>query len=198
MPQRILIDRQDRLWMVGNANLSYLGLKTWEVHSVEAALHPPVQERQVFSISELSDATVVVAYENGHLLLMKEQQFFRVDDLFEKSRRSINKMAPRSITHWKGKTWVGTKVAVMMFIDPAKQYRTHFIKLPIGDLQVRSLIGHLDTLYIDVPERNVAVRLAEGVGRQMRPEGFKLSNDKFFPLTDVAVYLCMRRTMTCM
>ncbi|WP_176885137.1 sensor histidine kinase [Dyadobacter soli] len=184
MPQRILIDRQDRLWMVGNANLSYLDLKTWKVHSVETALLPPVQERQIFSISELSDATVVVAYENGHLLLVKEHQFFRVDDLFEKSRRSSNKMAPRSITHWKGKIWVGTQVGIMMSIDPAKQYKTHFITLPIGDVQVRSLIGHLDTLYIDVPGRNVAVRLAEGVGRQMQPEGFKLSNDKFFLLKD--------------
>ncbi len=50
MPQRILVDRHDRLWMAGNANLSYLDLRTWHVHPVAPALLPPVQDRAVFSI----------------------------------------------------------------------------------------------------------------------------------------------------
>lgn len=190
MPQRILVDRHDRLWMAGNANLSYLDLRTWNVHPVASTLLPPVEDRAVFSITELSDATVVIAYENGHLLLVKGNQFFRVDDLFELGKKSSNKLSPRGMTIWKNKIWVGTTGGSLLSIDPERGYRTQISKLPGEDSYVRTLIGYADTLFVDVPER-VSFRLDEGFGRQMRPLGFELSADKYFVMkegTDMHVY----------
>lgn len=183
MPQHILIDRRDRLWMTGNANLSYLDLRTWKVHPVAPALLPPVQDRAVYSITELADSTIVVAYENGHLLLVKGNRFFRVDDLFELGRKSSNKLSPRGITVWKNKIWIGTTGGSLLSIDPARGYRTQMRKLSGEDSYVRTLIGYSDTLFVDVPG-GVNIRLDEGFGRQMRPQGFELSADKYFVLKE--------------
>lgn len=190
MPQHILIDRHDRLWMTGNANLSYLDLRTWKVHTVASSLLPPVQDRVVYSITELADSTIVVAYENGHLLLVKGNRFFRVDDLFELGKKSSNKLSPRGITVWKNKIWVGTTGGSLLSIDPARGYRTQIRKLPGEDSYVRTLIGYSDTLFVDVPG-GVSIRLDEGFARQMQPRGFELSADKYFVLkegTDMHVY----------
>src|SRR5690606_18212868 len=65
MPQRMLIDRQNRLWMAGNAKLSYLDLNTWTVHPVDSALMPPIRGRSVVWIRQLTDTAMMVAYENG-------------------------------------------------------------------------------------------------------------------------------------
>lgn len=190
MPQRILVDRHDRLWMAGNANLSYLDLRTWKVQPVSPALLPPVEHREVFSITELSDGTIVVAYENGHLLLVKGNEFVRVDELFELGRKSSNKLSPRGLTIWKGKIWVGTTGGSLLSIDPARGHRTQIRKLPGEDSYVRTLIGCADTLFVDVPKR-VNIRLDEGFGLPMRPQGFELSADKYFVLkegTDMHIY----------
>jgi len=183
MPQHILIDRYDRLWMTGNAHLSYLDLKTWKVHSVASAQLPPVQDRAVYSITELADSTVLIAYENGHLLLVKGNRFFRVDDLFELGKKSSNKLSPRGVTVWKNKIWIGTTGGSLLSIDPARGYSTQLRKLSGEDSYVRTLIGYADTLFVDVPGA-VNIRLDEGFGRQMRPRGFDLSADKYFVLKE--------------
>ncbi|MET7258757.1 sensor histidine kinase [Dyadobacter fermentans] len=190
MPQHILIDRYDRLWMTGNAHLSYLDLKTWKVHSVASAQLPPIQDRAVYSITELADSTILIAYENGHLLLVKGNQFFRVNDLFELGKKSSNKLSPRGATVWKNKIWIGTTGGSLLSIDPARGYSTQITKLPGEDSYVRTLIGYTDTLFVDVPG-TVNIRLDEGFGRQMRPRGFELSADKYFVLaegSDMHVY----------
>nr|WP_295923864.1 hypothetical protein [uncultured Dyadobacter sp.] len=190
MPQHILIDRRDRLWMTGNAHLSYLDLRTWKVRQVASNVLPPVQDRAVYSITELSDSTIVIAYENGHLLLVKGDRFFRVDDLFELGKKTSNKLSPRSITFWKNKIWIGTTGGSLLSVDPARGYRTQIRKLPGEDGNVRTLIGYSDTLFIDVPG-DVRIGLDEGFGWQMRPRGFELSADKYFVVkegTDMHIY----------
>lgn len=190
MPQHILIDRHDRLWMAGNANLSYLDLRTWKVHPVASVLLPPVEDRAVFSITELPDATIVIAYENGHLLLVNGDEFHRIDDLFELGKKASNKLSPRDMTVWKNKIWVGTTGGSLLSIDPARGYRAQIRKLSGEDSYVRTLIGYADTLFVDVPG-HISLRLEDGFVRQMRPKGFKLSDDKYFVVkqgTDMHVY----------
>src|SRR5690606_34836834 len=97
MPQRILIDDHHRLWMAGNANLTYLDLKTWIVHPVDEALLPPIQHRTVIWMKLLADSTVMVAYENGHLLRIKGDEYVRIDDLHEQGIAQNNKISPRSM-----------------------------------------------------------------------------------------------------
>lgn len=183
MPQHILTDRHDRLWMTGDASLRYLDLRTWKVHSVASTLLPAVQDRAVYSIKELADSTIVVAYENGHLLLVKGNQFFRVDDLFELGKKSANKLSPRCMTVWKNKIWIGATGGSLLSIDPARDHKTQLRKLPGVDSHVRTLIGYADTLFVDVPG-DVSIRMDEGFARQMRPRGFELSADKYFVMTE--------------
>lgn len=185
MPQHILIDRHDRLWMAGNANLSYLDLRTWKVHPVASPLLPPVEDRAVFSMTELSDSTIVIGYENGHLLLVKGSRFVRVDDLFELGRKSSNKLSPRGMTLWKNKIWIGTTGGSLLSIDPMRRYSTQIRKLTGQDSYVRTLLGHGDTLFVDVPG-DIGFQLEEGFGRQMRPRGFELSADKYFVMKEGA------------
>lgn len=183
MPQHILADRQNRLWMAGNANLGYLDLKTWKVHPVDSNLLPPIQDRTVFSITQLADSTIVVAYENGHLLLIKNNRYVRVDDLYERSKKAANKVSPRCMTIWKNKIWVGTTGGGLLSIAPGLEGRTQYRQLPGLGTVVRNLIAHRDTLFLDVSER-VSYRFEEGIATQLKPRGFELSEDKYFVLKE--------------
>jgi hypothetical protein len=118
MPQRILIDHRNRLWMAGNASLGYLDLKTWKVHPVDPDLLPPIQDRTVYWIKKISDSAIMVAYESGHLLLIEGDRYTRIDELNERGVSANNKVFPRSAAWWKGKYWIGTTVGTLLSIDP--------------------------------------------------------------------------------
>src|SRR5690606_8988397 len=155
MPQRMLIDRQNRLWMAGNANLNYLDLKTWAVHAVDSALLPPVQDRTVVWIKQLADSTVMVAYENGHLLLIAGDTLTRIDALYERGHAAKNRVSPRCVAFWKGRYWVGTTAGSVLSIEADDPADTLYHPLPGIDHIVSFLIARDDALLLDVYEQGV-------------------------------------------
>lgn len=182
MPQRILVDQRNRLWMAGNANLNYLDLKTWEVHAVDSALLPPVQDRTVVWIRQLADSTVMVAYENGHLLLIADDTLTRIDALYERGHALNNRVSPRCVAFWKGKYWIGTTAGSVLSIlaeDPAD---TRYHPLPGINRNISFLIAQQDALLLDVYEQGVYRFDGEEGLSAYTPDGFSLSNDRFYVL----------------
>ncbi|GGG86854.1 hypothetical protein GCM10007415_20610 [Parapedobacter pyrenivorans] len=183
MPQRILVDQQNRLWMAGNANLSYLDLKTWQVHAVDSALLPPVQDRTVVWIEQLPDSCVMVAYENGHLLLIRGDTQTRIDELYERGHVANNRVSPRCVAFWKGKYWVGTTAGSVLSIEATDPIHTRYHRLPGIDHIVNFLIAQEDALLLDVYEQGVfRFDAQEGLRVYTPDELFSLSNDKSYVL----------------
>lgn len=180
MPQRILIDHRNRLWMAGNANLSYLDLKTWKVHPVDSGRLPPIQDRAVYWIKRIADSTVMVGYENGHLLLIEGNRYTRIDELYRLGvGTSNNKVFPRSATFWRGKYWVGTTVGSLLSIDPNRGYAIDYHELEGVSNVVMSLIAQDDGLILDVYEQGVfRFQQANRVDRVVTPD-LTISSDKF-------------------
>ncbi len=179
MPQRILIDHRNRLWMAGNASLGYLDLKTWKVHPVDPDLLPPIQDRTVYWIKKISDSAIMVAYESGHLLLIEGDRYTRIDELNERGVSANNKVFPRSAAWWKGKYWIGTTVGTLLSIDPERGYATDYNTLPGVSNVIMSLIAQHDGLILDVYEQGVfRFRQGEAVDKVVT-EGFTISSDKF-------------------
>lgn len=182
MPQRMLIDRRNRLWMAGNANLTYLDLKTWRVHPVDAKLLPPIQDRTVAWIRQLTDSTVMVAYENGHLLLIKDDQFSRLDELYEQGRAANNRVSPQSVAFWKGKYWVGTTSGGLLSIDAADLVKTQYRQFPRIDRMITNLIVQNDALLLDVFEQGVYRFDGHSMPAAFTTERFTFSKDKTYAL----------------
>ncbi|MGV3762197.1 sensor histidine kinase [Parapedobacter sp.] len=182
MPQRMLIDHQNRLWMAGNANLNYLDLKTWEVHAVDSALLPPVQDRTVVWIRRLPDSSAMVAYENGHLLLIKGDTLTRIDELYERGHAAKNRVSPRCLAFWKGKYWVGTTAGSVLSIEAADPTHTRYHSLPGIDHLVSFMVAQEDTLLLDVYEQGIFGFDGEEALSVYTPEGFSLSSDKSYVL----------------
>jgi len=182
MPQRILIDQQNRLWMAGNANLSYLDLKTWTVHAVDSSLLPPVQHRMVSWIKQLADSTVMVAYENGHLLLIKGDQFVRVDRLYQQSVAANNKVAPLAATLWNGKYWVGTSAGTLLSIDPDQGYQTQYRHLQDVHQHILALIAHDDELIVNVFSEGFYRLKSNDEWDRFIPDDFALTANEYYVL----------------
>lgn len=180
MPQRILIDQQHRLWMAGNANLSYLDLKTWRVHAVDSNLLPPIQERAVYWIKGIADSAVMVAYENGCVLLIEGDRMTRIDDLYHRGLGTgKNKVFPRSATFWRGKYWVGTTVGTLLSIDPRQGYKVTHHELEGLSNVVMSLIPKDDGLVLDVYEQGLFRFEQTTAVTRMVIDNFTVSSDKF-------------------
>ncbi|WP_192579187.1 sensor histidine kinase [Dyadobacter aurulentus] len=180
IPQRIIVDHRNRLWMVGNTSLSYLDLKTWKVHPVDSTLLPPVRDRTVYWVKKVSDSAVMVAYENGHLLLLEGDRCTRIDGLYGLGvGANNNKVLPRSATWWKGKYWVGTTVGTLFSIDPQRGYRIEYHALYGVSNVIMSLIAQQNGLILDVYEQG-AFRF-QGADRldKVVMDGFMISPDKF-------------------
>jgi len=182
MPQRILIDRQHRLWMAGNANLSYLDLKTWMVHAVDSSLLPPVHNRMVSWIKQLADSTVMVAYENGHLLLIHDNRFVPIDGLYHESVAANNKVSPLCVTLWNGKYWVGTTVGTVLSIDPYRGYRTEYHQLPGIHQHIPNLIAGDDGLIVNASPDQLYQLRSQGEWEAFVPEGFTLAENEYYVL----------------
>lgn len=182
MPQRMLIDNRNRLWMAGNANLSYLDLKTWKVHPVDSALLPPVQDRTVVWIRQLADSTVMVAYGNGHLLLIRGDTLTRIDALYERGHAANNRVSPRCAAFWKGKYWVGTTAGSVLAIEATDPTQSRYHRWPGIDHIVSFLIAQEDALLLDVYEQGVFRLDAQEALSPYPPDGFYLSNDKSYVL----------------
>ena len=183
MPQRMLIDRQNRLWMAGNANLSYLDLKTWKVHPVDSALLPPIQDRTVVWIKQMPDASVMVAYENGHLLLISGDTFTRIDDLYVRGKTDNNRVSPRSIAYWRGKYWIGTTAGSLLAIEGSDPTNRRYHQLPGIDHIVSFMIAQEDALLVDVYEEGIFRFDGREGFSEYTSEGLSLSSDKSYVLT---------------
>jgi len=179
MPQHMLVDRKGRLWMAGNVTLSYLDLKSWTVHVVDQERLPPIQSRAVSWIKQLSDSTVVVAYENGHLLLQTADSLVAVNDLRRRSISSNSKEAPRSVTYWNGRYWVGTSTGSLLSIDPERDFSTEYHRLPGINHIIRNLIAEGDRLFLDVYQKGLYRLDRAGDLKEYRPQGFAVSSDNF-------------------
>lgn len=129
IPQRIFADKSNRLWMAGHVHLSYLDLTTWKVHPVESASLPHIQDRTISSITQMEDSTLLFIYESGQLLLLKNEDFIRLDDLKQHSLHAQTKVIPQSVQTWEGKYWVGTSAGTLLSIDPTRQYQTAYHQL---------------------------------------------------------------------
>src|SRR5690606_21425883 len=127
--------------MAGNANLSYLDLKTWQVHPVDSSLLPPIQDRTVVWIRQLADSTVMVAYESGHLLLMAGDRLTRIDELYKRGNAARSRVSPRSAAFWNGKYWVGTTAGTLLSIDTADSAETKYHQLPGINRVVTNLLA---------------------------------------------------------
>ena len=182
MPQRMLIDRQNRLWMAGNANLSYLDLKTWQVHAVDSTLLPPVHDRMVSWISLLADATVMVAYENGYLLLIKGDEYVRVDALYEEGLKASSKVVPLSATRWNDRYWVGTSAGTLLSITCGNAYRTEYRELP-GDIQdLLNLVADDDGLIINAFPDTLYRLDRNGEVAPFNPPDFSIAENDYYVL----------------
>jgi len=182
MPQRMLIDRRNRLWMAGNANLSYLDLKTWKVHPVDSTILPPVPDRTVVWIRQLADSTIMVAYENGHLLLVTGDTFTRIDDLYKRGKSADNKVSPRSAAFWKGRYWVGTTAGGILSIDASNANETQYRQFPGINRMVTNLIAQDDALVMDVFEQGTYRFDGHGMPIPFTLHHFALSPDKSYVL----------------
>ena len=182
MPQRILIDHRNRLWMAGNANLSYLDLKTWKVHPVDSTLLPPVPDRTVVWIKQLADSMIMVAYENGHLLLLTGNTTTRIDDLYELGNAARNKVSPRSAAVWKGNYWVGTTAGGMLSINVDDPTETEYHQLPGITHMVRNVLVQDDALLLDVFEQDIYRFDGYGTPVPFTSDHFTLSKDKPYVL----------------
>src|SRR5690606_29267736 len=180
MPQRMLIDQRNRLWMAGNANLSYLDLKTWTVHPVDSARLPPIPDRTVAWIRQLADSTIMVAYENGHLLLVAGDTFTRIDELYERGHAANNRVSPRCVAFWKGKYWVGTTAGSLLSIEATDPTHIRHHSLPGIDHMVSFLITREDALLLDVYEQGVFLFDGNEEPSVSTPEGLSLSSDKSY------------------
>ncbi|WP_257666072.1 sensor histidine kinase [Parapedobacter tibetensis] len=182
MPQRILADRRNRLWMAGNANLSYLDLKTWTVHAVDSNLLPPVSLRMVSWIKQVADSTVMVAYENGHLLLINGDNYVRVDGLYHQSMTANYKVLPLSVTLWDGKYWIGTSAGTLLSIDPDHAYQTQYHQLPDIHRIILNLIAHDDGLIVNVFPNDLYRLQSNGEWDEFIPGDFSLAEDEYYVL----------------
>ena len=182
MPQRMLIDQRNRLWMAGNANLSYLDLKTWTVHPVDSTLLPPVPDRTVVWIRQLADSTMMVAYENGHLLLVAGDTYTRIDELYERGYATSNRVSPRCVAFWKGKYWVGTTAGSVLSIEASDPTNTQYHPLPGIDHIVSFLIAQDDALLMDVYEQGVFRFDGQDVAIARTSDRFSMSSDKSYVL----------------
>lgn len=184
MPQRILIDRQNRLWMAGNADLSYLDLKTWKVHPVDSTLLPPVQQRTVSWMKQLGDSTVMVAYENGHLLSLSGASCTQIDDLFKLGASTNNRISPRSATFWRNKFWIGTSAGGILSIDSDNIAKRQYTQLSGLQRMVNHLLSQKDNLILDVYEQGIFRLGMERVPLPYRLGELELSSDKKYVLAE--------------
>lgn len=182
MPQRILADHRNRLWMAGNANLSYLDLKTWIVHAVDSSVLPRVHNRMVNWIKQLADSTVMVAYENGHLLMIKDNEYAQVDELYQQSMASNNKVSPLSVTFWNGKYWVGTSAGTVLSIDPHHANQTRYYELPGVHRHILNLFARKDELILTVFPDDLYRLKSNGEYEKFIPDDDFLSEDNYFVL----------------
>ncbi|MEC3879000.1 sensor histidine kinase [Parapedobacter sp. 10938] len=180
MPQRMLIDRRNRLWMAGNANLSYLDLKTWTVHPVDPTVLPPVRDRSVVWIRQLTDSATMVAYENGHLLLVEGDRFTRIDDLYNRGNEANNKESPRGSAFWKGKYWVGTTAGGVLSVDADNPADVQYHELPGKNKMVSNVIAQDEGLLLDIYDEGVYRFDGGGVLSPFQPRHFELSKDRSY------------------
>ena len=182
MPQHILIDRQNRLWMAGNAHLSYLDLKTWQVHAVDSSLLPPVPNRMVSWIKQLPDTTVMVAYEDGYLLLIRGDSYVRVDGLYEESVSANNRVSPISATLWNDRYWVGTSAGSLLSIDPRNEYHTEYQPLPGIHQNILNLVADGDDLVVNVFPDDLYRLRQDGEWDTFNPEHFSIAENDYYVL----------------
>ncbi len=184
IPQHILIDHQNRLWMASNADLSYLDLKTWEVHPVDSTLLPPVQQRSVSWMKQLGDSTVMVAYENGHLLSLSGDSCTHINDLYELGTATNNRISPRSATFWKDKFWIGTSAGGLLSIDSDNILKRQYTQLHGLQRMLVHLLPQRDNLILDVYEQGLYLFGADQAANPYRIRDLELSNDKKYVLAE--------------
>ncbi len=184
MPQRIFADHQNRLWMAGNASLSYLDLKTWRTHEIDTVLLPPVEKRSVRFVEQLSDSTLVIAYENGHILLWKEGHVRILDDLYQMSLATTNTITPECATFWNGCYWISTSAGTLLSVDPDRDYQTRYYPLDSIRQKIFHLVADRDFMYLNVYEEGLYRFEPSGAVSKFQPRDFSVSKTKFHVLKE--------------
>lgn len=184
MPQRILIDRQNRLWMAGNANLSYLDLKTWTVHPIDSTLLPPIQHRTVSWMKQLVDSTIMLAYENGHLLSIAGDNYTLIDDLYQQGSATGNRVSLRCATYGNGNFWMGTTSGGLLSIAANDINDRRYRQLPGIDRSITHLITQNESLLIDVYEQGLYRLGSDSILTSFIPDQPKWSSDRSYVLAE--------------
>lgn len=184
MPQRILIDQNHRLWMAGNANLTYLDLKTWTVYPIDSALLPPLPHRTVAWMKQLADSAVMVAYENGHLLLIDGHDITRIDDLHERGAVTNNKISPRSAVYWQGRYYVGTSAGSLLSVSADDLSRRQYTSLPGLDRVITHIIKQPNALLLDVFDKGTYKVSSDGIPTPFIIDGLPISSNKMYVIAD--------------
>lgn len=184
MPQRILIDDHHRLWMAGNANLSYLDLKTWTVSPVDSALLPPLPHRTVAWMKQLADSTVMVAYENGHLLLIDGNKFTRITDLHDRGAATNNRISPRSAVFWQEQYQVGTSAGSLLSISADNVTHREYIALRGLDRAITHIIKQDSALLLDVFDTGMYQVENEGIPVPYVIDKLPISGNKRYVLAE--------------
>lgn len=183
VPQRILIDHKNRLWMAGADHVSYLDLQTWSLREVDSADLPPLQDRMIGSISMLANGTLVFLYESGQILLLEDERFILVDGLHRLSSASRIKVVPQTVSYWEGKYWVGTSVGTLLSIDPAADHQTRYHQWDNVKQSVMNLLTHEQGLLLNVFPNKFYLYGADGSLTDFMPKGFSPSKDDFYVLS---------------
>jgi len=149
-PQKILADQNNRLWIAGMERLSYLDLKTWKIHHIDPDILPDHADRKVLWIKQMQDETIIVAYQNGWLVLFQNGQATPVSTLYNKSLNHNNSIQPQSCTYWKGKYYIGTSAGTLFTIEPNQNNKTGYLHFPGIDQLIYNMFGDGEQLIIDV------------------------------------------------
>ncbi len=154
-PQKILVDKQNRLWIAGRERIRYLDLKTWKINHLGNSFVSASHDRTVLWIKEMPDGAVITAYHNGYLVLFKDGKVTLIKVLYEKSVKSNIPVLPQSCTFWKGQYRIGTSEGAIFSINPQKGNKTTYLILPAVHQTISNLIALDNRLLIDVPNQGL-------------------------------------------
>lgn len=149
-PQKILVDKQNRLWIVGMEQIAYLDLATWKLHVLQDVVLPDTQDKTVFWIKEMKDGTIMTAYENGWIVLYQNGKTTSIDILYRLSVLQNNSISPEVGTEWQGQYCIATSAGSLLLIDPANNNAITNKSLSGVQQAILNAVPFKDQLLIDV------------------------------------------------
>jgi ligand-binding sensor domain-containing protein len=149
-PQKMLMDQSNRLWIASDYGLSCLDLKTWKLTYVDRTLLPKGKGSTIAWIRQVSDGMLILAYQNGSLLLIKDGKARLISTLFKLGNQQNNLIVPQHCTFWRGRYWISTSAGTLFSMDANDPTKNQYHQLPGIHQAIFHLVAMDDRLVIDV------------------------------------------------